>query len=85
METTTAITTPIIPMIHAVDQVDWPTVRHGFADTIDVDYTSLVGGDPETMPADKLIERWQGLLPFSGDSASVGSLSSRSGGQCRNR
>ncbi|MEM9511433.1 MAG: nuclear transport factor 2 family protein [Cyanobacteria bacterium P01_E01_bin.48] len=63
MDTTTAITTPIVGMIHAIDQLDWPTVRHEFADTVDVDYTSLVGGEPETMPADKLMERWQGLLP----------------------
>ncbi|NES00487.1 MAG: nuclear transport factor 2 family protein [Symploca sp. SIO1B1] len=63
MNTTTAITTPIVRMIHAVDQLDWLVVRHEFADTVDVDYTSLAGGEPETMPADKLIEGWQGLLP----------------------
>ena len=63
MDITTAITNPIVRMIHAVDQLDWLAVRHEFADTVDVDYTSLAGGEPETMPADKLMERWQGLLP----------------------
>lgn len=59
----TTITTPIVCMIHAIDQLDWPAVRHKFADTVDVDYTSLAGGEPETIPADKLMERWQSLLP----------------------
>ena len=63
MDATTAITNPIVRMIHAVDQLDWPAIRHEFADTVDVDYTSLVGGEPETMPTEDLMERWQGLLP----------------------
>ncbi|BDM81183.1 nuclear transport factor 2 family protein [Acaryochloris marina] len=63
MDTITSITTPIVRMIHAIDQLDWPAVRYEFADTVDIDYTSLTGGEPETIPADKLMERWQGLLP----------------------
>jgi hypothetical protein len=50
-------------MLHAIDALDWPAVRAAFADEIRVDYTSLSGGEPETLPADALITRWQGLLP----------------------
>jgi len=45
------------------DRLDWPAVRDAFADDIRVDYTSLSGGEPETLRADDLIARWQGLLP----------------------
>ncbi|MEM7126824.1 MAG: nuclear transport factor 2 family protein [Chloroflexota bacterium] len=34
-----------------------------YADEVTVDYTSMVGGEPATIPADALIESWQGLLP----------------------
>jgi SnoaL-like domain len=50
-------------MLHAIDVLDWPTVRDAFADEVRVDYTSLSGGQPETLPADDLIGRWQDLLP----------------------
>jgi SnoaL-like domain len=50
-------------MLHAIDRLDWPAVRDAFADEIRVDYTSLSGGEPETLRADDLIARWQGLLP----------------------
>ena len=46
----------------AVDAKDWPLARSFFADTIDVDFTSLVGGEPATIPADALIEGWSANL-----------------------
>ena len=42
----------------AVDAKDWSLARSLFADTITVDFTSLVGGDPATIPADALIDGW---------------------------
>jgi hypothetical protein len=50
-------------MLHAIDALDWPAVRAAFAEQVRVDYTSLSGGEPETLPADDLVARWQGLLP----------------------
>jgi len=61
-----AIDTPagvLTDLLHAIDVLDWPRVRRALADTLVVDYTSLFGGDVETIAADALVERWQGLLP----------------------
>ena len=58
-----AIQDLITRMLFAVDALDWLGVRAAFADEVDVDYTSLFGGNAERLPADELIERWQGLLP----------------------
>jgi hypothetical protein len=70
----------------AVDRKDWPKARSFFADTIRVDFTSLVGGEPATIPADGLITGWSGnlkgnkeslhmrgqpLVTINGDKASV--------------
>lgn len=46
----------------AVDAKDWAQARSYFADTITVDFTSLVGGDPATIPADALIANWSANL-----------------------
>lgn len=46
----------------AVDAKDWPVARSFFADEIMVDFTSLIGGDPATIPADALIAGWAGNL-----------------------
>ncbi len=46
----------------AVDAKDWEAARGFFTDTIDVDFTSLVGGEPATIPADALIDGWSGNL-----------------------
>lgn len=46
----------------AVDAKDWSLARTFFTDTIDVDFTSLVGGEPMTIPADALITGWSANL-----------------------
>ena len=46
----------------AVDAKDWERTRSYFTDTITVDFSSLVGGEPATIPADALIEGWSGNL-----------------------
>ncbi len=46
----------------AVDAKDWQVARSLFTDMIDVDFTSLVGGEPATIPADALIAGWSANL-----------------------
>lgn len=46
----------------AVDAKDWTAARAYFTDEITVDFTSLVGGEPATIPADALIAGWSGNL-----------------------
>ena len=50
-------------MALAADLRDWALCRSCFAHEVFVDYTSLAGGEPATIPSDALIESWQGLLP----------------------
>ncbi|MEM7529661.1 MAG: nuclear transport factor 2 family protein [Pseudomonadota bacterium] len=46
----------------AVDAKEWPVARTFFADTIDVDFSALIGGAPATIPADALIDAWSANL-----------------------
>ena len=46
----------------AVDAKDWPLARSFFTDEITVDFSSLVGGEPATIPADGLIAGWSANL-----------------------
>ena len=46
----------------AVDAKDWALARSYFTDEITVDFSSLVGGEPTTIPADGLIAGWSGNL-----------------------
>jgi hypothetical protein len=44
-------------MRHAIDRLDWATVRDSFTEVIVTDYMSPWGGEPETLPAEGLISR----------------------------
>jgi len=46
----------------AVDRKDWDRARSYFADEVRVDFTSMAGGEPSTIPADGLIAGWSGNL-----------------------
>ena len=46
----------------AVDAKDWSSARAHFTDEITVDFTSLAGGEPTTIPSDALIDGWSGNL-----------------------
>ena len=48
-------------MLHGVDTLDWATVRACFTDRIDVDYTSLWGGEAATVAVDDVIADWTEL------------------------
>jgi hypothetical protein len=45
-------------MLHAIDDADWRVVRESFTDPVRTDYTSLWGGEAETLPIDELVKRW---------------------------
>lgn len=53
---------------YAVDRKDWAAARAAFADQVRVDFTSLVGGQPATIPADALIAGWAANLKGDKDS-----------------
>jgi SnoaL-like domain len=48
-------------MLHAIDTLDWNTFRASFAERIDLDYTSLWGGEAQTLPVDELVSDWTEL------------------------
>lgn len=41
------------------DEKDWENCRACFTDEIEVDFTSLAGGEPAKIPADDLIKAWK--------------------------
>ena len=53
----------VIQMLFAIDQLAWGELRNRFVDEVQVDYTSLFGGEAQTLKADALLGQWQGLLP----------------------
>lgn len=53
----------------AVDRKDWARARSFFADQVRVDFTSLVGGQPATIPSDALMQGWSANL--KGDKQSL--------------
>ena len=46
----------------AVDAKDWPAARTHLADSVAVDFTSLIGGAPAVIQADALIQGWAANL-----------------------
>jgi hypothetical protein len=54
---------------YAVDRKDWAAARAPFADEVRVDFTSLGGGQPATIPVDVLIAGWAANL--KGDKESL--------------
>ena len=58
---TTSPTEVFTRMLHGVDTLDWATVRACFAERVDVDYTSLWGGEPATVAIDDIIADWSEL------------------------
>lgn len=50
-------------LLHAVDDLDWETVRALLADRVELDYTSLWGGTPQQIGGDEVVTAWRQLLP----------------------
>lgn len=49
-------------MLHAIDRLDWTTVRDSFTDRVHTDYTSLWGGEPGMTAIDDLIGQWREFM-----------------------
>ncbi|MFJ4688129.1 nuclear transport factor 2 family protein [Streptomyces sp. NPDC091377] len=45
-----------------IDAAEWDALESVFADEIQLDYTSLNGGEPATVTAKGLVAAWSGLL-----------------------
>lgn len=52
----------VIRVANLADAQDWKNLRDCFLDEVEVDYTSLAGGEPSTVKADDLIAGWRGTL-----------------------
>lgn len=55
--------TAVHRFFRAVDTRDWDLVTATLADRVTLDYTSLFGGEPETLEPEEIAARWRGLLP----------------------
>jgi hypothetical protein len=55
------IQTTVTRMLHAIDALDWLAFRASFLPRVRIDYTSLWGGQAETVSLDTLLDRWQPL------------------------
>ena len=55
--------TEIVSVVNCIailsDLRNWEGVRQCFIDRVAVDYTSLLGGQPETVAADALVQSWE--------------------------
>jgi hypothetical protein len=47
---------------HCIDAKRWEDLRALYADEVDIDYTSLLGGAPQHQAADDLVSGWKKLL-----------------------
>jgi hypothetical protein len=54
-----AIRSAVDEIDNACDAKDWEKCRSFFADEVDVDFTSLAGGEPAKITADDLIDSWR--------------------------
>jgi hypothetical protein len=60
---TQAIIETIQNIFIGADQRDWDRCRSAFAPTVNLDYTSLAGGEPVNLAADVLVNNWKDFLP----------------------
>ncbi|WP_454853482.1 nuclear transport factor 2 family protein [Rhizobium binxianense] len=58
-----AIIDTITDIAAGADRHQWDRVRGAFAETVTLDYTSLWGGEPATLPAGEIVAQWSGFLP----------------------
>lgn len=49
-------------MLHAIDALDFDTLRDSFAPQVRTDYTSLWGGEPAMVSVDDLLGQWNELM-----------------------
>ena len=76
MSDESAVTRAVADLGLRVDARDWDGLVALFADEVAVDYTSLNGGEPATMPPSELVGGWRQLLePLDGTHHLLGLLS----------
>jgi hypothetical protein len=46
-----------------VDNRHWDGVKAAFSDTVLLDYTSMMGGEPASLTANQIIDAWKKFLP----------------------
>ncbi len=69
------IATVVHRLFIATDQRDWEAVRRCFADLVDFDMTSLVGGTPVQLTPGQIADAWDaGLKPIQHVHHQVGNL-----------
>lgn len=56
------VTETVVRVANYADAREWDLLRVCFTDEVEVDYTSLAGGEPSTVKADDLIAGWRGTL-----------------------
>ena len=52
------VATVVTRLLHAVDDLDWETVRELLADQVALDYTSLWGGTPQEITGNEVVAAW---------------------------
>ena len=57
-----AVADALARFILALDDRDWGAVTGWLGETVDLDYTSLFGGEPESVAGPELVARWRELL-----------------------
>ena len=62
LEECAAIEEMVIRMGWLIDRREWHELLSLFTDRVNVDYTSLFGGEPETITAEELVSRWRVIL-----------------------
>ncbi len=53
----------VADLLWSVDHREWPNVQSLFGTTVEVDYTSLIGGSPTIQHPEELVNGWREFLP----------------------
>jgi uncharacterized protein len=53
----------VTAIFNGADERNWQKVKYAFSDTVLLDYTSFVGGQPARLSPEQIVNNWKGLLP----------------------
>lgn len=74
----------ILDLFHAVDALGWERVSAALADRVEIDYTSLFGGEASTSTREEVVESWMGIVPgFDATQHLLGPIRIDEGGEDR--
>ena len=81
-----AVESAVTTLFVATDERDWPTVQTTFADQVNLDYTSFVGGEPALLSPKQIAANWAGFLPgFDSTHHQLGNFQVRPGSDGKTR